>query len=252
MKEEVFKDLVGLYAERVYNIALRITCSPQDAEDIVQETFLTVFQKFDDFRGESNMFTWIYRIAVNTSLQYRTRVTEKTFINLDQDVKLASLPEEVVTWESNPEDLYLVNELTAQISRECTYFMTFKLSYEQRIVFILRTILGFSYQQISDILDIPISSVKARLNRARNNLIKYFKGQCQYLNKHSTCSCKSKIGYTVSLMPQILDRVRKHSSKEADHLIRSSLDKIPRSNSSFKHLLLFDYDARKLIESFYP
>lgn len=183
MDREVFEDLIKVYGKRVYNIALRITCNPEDAEDIVQETFFILYKKYDGFRGESNVFTWVYRIAVNASLQYKARITEKTFTTLEQDIQQASqsIPEEVASWESNPEDMYLVDELTSQISKECTYFMSFRLSCEQRIVFILRTILDFSYQQISEILDIPVSSVKARLSRARNNLVKYFTGQCQYL-----------------------------------------------------------------------
>ncbi|KGE73984.1 RNA polymerase sigma factor [Spirochaeta lutea] len=248
MKQVEFNKIAETHGKRIYNIAFRITCNSQDAEDIAQEVLYTIYNKYITFRGDSDLSTWIYRVAVNTSLRYKSRVSKSSFTSLEEDAVeySKSIPEEVKHWETNPEDEYLIKELLNEITGECTYFLTFKLSDEQRIVYILQAILGFSYSQISSILEMPVSSVKARLYRARENLISYFSGHCSHLNPKSTCSCGSRVGYAVHLVPEILDRVKKHASKESDSLLTENLEKIPTLGKTFANLPLFDYQVKSL------
>ena len=133
--------LVNAYSGRIYNLALRILRNKEDAEDILQETFLTVVEKLHTFDGRSGFFTWIYRIATNASLM-KLRKKKLVFKDLGND-------EEVKT---------KINEAVN------------KLSDIYRSVFVLRDIESLSIKETSEILNITEENVKIRLRRARQFL----------------------------------------------------------------------------------
>lgn len=244
MDKEIFESLISKYSKNVYNIAFRITCNKEDAEDITQETFLKVYDKYEQFENKSNIYTWIYRIALNISLKYKSKINSDLFENLNETIQYYknSIPDEVRSWENDPEKAFLLNELTREIKQECTYFMTFILTEEQRLVYILRTILGFSYKKIAEILEVEESTIKSRLFRARNNLIKHFKNHCRWLNPKSSCNCNTRIGFAIHFVPEILSRVKKYASKTDDQFVVEHLEKIPKLSDYYRNLPLFDYE----------
>jgi RNA polymerase sigma-70 factor (ECF subfamily) len=161
--------LVNTYSERIYNLALRILRKKEDAEDILQETFLTVIEKLHTFDGRSSFFTWIYRIATNASLM-KLRKKKVIFKEIAEDPEYTESVESrvFVDWSQDPS----INVLDEEIKQKLDEAIN-KLSDIYRSVFVLRDIEGLSIKETSAILDITEENVKIRLRRARQFLRDY-------------------------------------------------------------------------------
>lgn len=218
-------EIIDNYGKKVYNLAFRVTGSRQDAEDVAQETFMQVYQNLDKFKGESNIYTWLYKIALNNSLKIKEKISKTYVESLDEKIEMFKddVPEEVQEWYNNPEKAACMSELLSEIRNGCLHFLSFRLPENQRIVYVLRNVLDFSYKEISEILGISENVIKARLNRARANLVEYFGNRCQWLTKDNTCTCQSRIGFALAYDLEILKRV-KGQAVEAGIVSRSDLD----------------------------
>jgi RNA polymerase sigma-70 factor (ECF subfamily) len=161
--KKAFAELVSTYSDRIYNLALRILRNREDAEDVLQETFLTVLQKLDSFDGRSNFFTWIYRIATNASLM-KLRKKKLVFAEMPENPDLGPRHEErlFVDWSQDP-SFNIQNEEVKKIIDTAIN----QLSDIYRSVFILRDIEQLSIKETSRILNISEENVKIRLRRAR-------------------------------------------------------------------------------------
>ncbi|UCF65045.1 MAG: sigma-70 family RNA polymerase sigma factor [bacterium] len=161
--QAAFTELVELYSERIYNLALRILKNPDDAADILQETFLAVYEKIDSFDGRSNFFTWLYRIATNFALMKLRK--EKRTIYTDQDMEEQfDDPEKMHIHEW--QDLPLQDMLNDEFRRHLDEAID-RLPEIYRSVFVLRDLENMSIRETSHILGITESNVKIRLKRAR-------------------------------------------------------------------------------------
>lgn len=161
--------LVNTYSERIFNLALRILRKKEDAEDILQETFLTVIEKLHTFDGRSSFFTWIYRIATNASLM-RLRKKKLIFQDLAEDDDYNDSVESrvFIDWTQDPSINLYDQEVKLKIEEAVN-----KLSDIYRSVFVLRDIEGLSIKETSAILNITEENVKIRLRRARQFLRDY-------------------------------------------------------------------------------
>ena len=183
---ESFEALVNLYAKRIYHIAYKIVESIQDAEDVLQETFLKAFENLAKFRGESSFYTWIVQIAVNAALQ-RVKKRRSQTVSLDglygddDDFR----PQQIVAWDETPEELYSREE-TQHILEEAIA----SLPTLYRTVFLLRDVENMPMADIARILEISLPAAKSRLIRARLELrevlSRYFKkdGSPVYFGAH--------------------------------------------------------------------
>jgi RNA polymerase sigma-70 factor (ECF subfamily) len=248
IKTEI-NNLVQLYGQKVYNIAYRITGNSQDAEDVTQETFLQVHRGLDNFRGESSIYTWIYRIAVNASLQIKRRLNKTYIDSLEETIAQFrdDVPAEVRQWENDPEKRYLYEELLEEVRKACYHFITFRLTDEQRVVYIMRVMLDLSLDDIALVLQIDKNTVKARLQRAKTALGAYFSGRCQWLGGKTNCSCESRLGFALSFAPEILRRLKNRPLDRATKsTIRSTLGKVLDINEIYRSLPLEDYESDAL------
>ncbi len=161
--KRAFAKLVSNYSERIYNLALRILRNREDAEDVLQETFLTVLQKLNTFDGRSNFFTWIYRIATNASLM-KLRKKKLVFTELPDNPEMGQRFEDQVfiDWSQDPSMNIQNREIKKIIDQAIN-----GLSDIYRSVFILRDIEQLSIRDTSKILNITEENVKIRLRRAR-------------------------------------------------------------------------------------
>ncbi len=164
-----FAQLVNTYSDRIYNLALRILRKKEDAEDVLQETFLTVLEKLDTFDGRSSFFTWVYRIATNASLM-RLRKKKVVFQELSDHSDFQENVESrvFIDWTQDP----AANVFTGEVKNKIDEAIN-KLSDIYRSVFVLRDIEGLSIKETSAILGITEENVKIRLRRARQFLRDY-------------------------------------------------------------------------------
>jgi RNA polymerase sigma-70 factor (ECF subfamily) len=163
-----FEELLKRYETKVYNLVRGLTRNEADAQDALQETFLSVFRKIGSFKEQSSLATWIYRIAVNSALMTirKRRKREERSISLDEYMpKFAGNGHRVVElpdWSPTADEVLLNKEL-AQHLRESIQ----ALDPAYRTVFILRDQEGLSNEEAAAILKISVAAVKSRLHRAR-------------------------------------------------------------------------------------
>ena len=174
--EEAFTELVNRYEGNIYRLARHITQNQEDAEDVLQETFLKAYQHLADFQGNSRFYTWIVRIAVNQALmKLRKRKTDAS-VSLDDpyDTGEENLVREIAVWEPNPEQTYSQEEIRAILEKAVD-----SLPPTFRAVFALRDIEELSTEETAAALNLSIPAVKSRLLRARlrlrEKLTRYFK-----------------------------------------------------------------------------
>jgi RNA polymerase sigma-70 factor, ECF subfamily len=161
---EAFAELVGRYQNKIYRLARNITQSNEDAEDVLQETFLKAYSHLDGFQRNSKFYTWIVRIAVNESLmKLRKRKSDRT-VPLDEplDTGEEAVAREIAVWDDNPEQRYSREEMQ-EILEEAVE----DLKPDFRTVFVLRDIEELSTEETAEALGISIPAVKSRLLRAR-------------------------------------------------------------------------------------
>jgi RNA polymerase sigma-70 factor, ECF subfamily len=161
---EAFAELVGRYQNKIYRLARNITQSNEDAEDVLQETFLKAYSHLDGFQRNSKFYTWIVRIAVNESLmKLRKRKSDRT-VPLDEplDTGEESVAREIAVWEDNPEQRYSREEMQEILDEAVE-----SLKPDFRTVFVLRDIEELSTEETAEALGISIPAVKSRLLRAR-------------------------------------------------------------------------------------
>jgi RNA polymerase sigma-70 factor (ECF subfamily) len=162
-----FEELVNRYEKNIYRLALNITGSPEDAEDVLQESFLKSFEHLPEFREDSRFYTWLVRIAVNEGLmKLRKRRSDKTVpFGEIEDEEGEVTPRDFADWKPNPEELLAQSELETILRNAAeTLPSTF------RSVFFLRDVAGFSTEETAQMLNLSEGAVKARLFRARMRL----------------------------------------------------------------------------------
>ncbi|MCO6438189.1 MAG: sigma-70 family RNA polymerase sigma factor [Phycisphaerae bacterium] len=147
------REVYERHADRVYRVALRLTRDEQDAFDVVQETFVRAFERMEGFNERSQLGTWLHRIATNEAFQlFRRRETERRHLRVAGELHdHATRP----------------NAESAQ--QEIDHALE-QLSEEHRAILILRYQEGFTYEELSDVLEITSGTVASRLNRAREAL----------------------------------------------------------------------------------
>lgn len=162
-----FSELVEHYERRVFRMAKQITQNEEDAEDVLQETFLKAYSHLEDFQGNSKFYTWLVRIAVNEALmKLRKRRSDKT-VPLDDPIDTGEdvVVREIAVWEDDPEQRYSREELGGILDDA---IQSLKPAY--RTVFVLRDIEELSIEETAEALGLSISAVKSRLLRARLQL----------------------------------------------------------------------------------
>ena len=164
-----FEALVRAYETKLYNVALRMVSDSEDAMDIVQEVFLKAHQALPGFRGDSKFSTWIYRICMNASLDHLRRRKKAQVYSLDAPVEFSDseVQRQVEDPVDSTEDL-----VEAKFLGEKLFAILDDLEPHYRAVLILCDVQGYSYQEIAEILDTSLGTVKSRIHRARNILRK--------------------------------------------------------------------------------
>lgn len=174
---EAFEELVNRYEDKLYTLTYKITGNQEDAKDVLQDAFISIFKSLDSFQGKSNFSTWAYRITTNSALmRLRARKKEQNKFSdtllLDEDVDWSQVPSKTISIS----DSIAKEELKKVIDKAIK-----SLPPEYRTVFILRDVEKLPNVEVAKVLDISLSAVKSRILRARlfmrNQLANYFNGK---------------------------------------------------------------------------
>ncbi len=162
-----FDELVRKYEKRVYNLAYRLSGHYDDANDISVDAFVRVFQALKMFRGDANFSTWLFRIVTNVYLDRRKRTRNKQHVSLEEYIELEenSVARQIEDPGPVPGEIVETNERNRLLQGAVR-----DLPHDQRTMILLYHTEGLSYEEIATVLDLPIGTVKSRLNRARLKL----------------------------------------------------------------------------------
>ncbi len=168
---EAFEALTTRYEQRVFSLAMRVLRQEQDAEDVTQQTFLSVLENLSGFRGEASFATWLFRIATHAALKViRKRKGLKT-ISLEEategqdGVDSVPHPEFIADWRQSPEQLVQKREIQRLLDEALA-----NLDEKHRLVFLLRDVEGLSVKETAEALGLSEANTKVRLLRARLQL----------------------------------------------------------------------------------
>jgi RNA polymerase sigma-70 factor (ECF subfamily) len=159
--------MVDKYSAMIYRLGLKMLNNPQDAEDILQETFIKAFHNIDRFDGRASVSTWLYRIATNEALML-LRKKRPDSISVEtpwQEDDQEQEPLQIIDWCCLPESELMSNEVWEYLDKAVD-----KLPASLKVVFILRDIEGLSTRETAKVLDISETATKTRLSRARLRL----------------------------------------------------------------------------------
>lgn len=168
-----FSRLLEKYSDQIYRLALRMTGNEQDAEDVLQETFIKALRALPEFEGRSSLSTWLYRIGMNEALMALRRQKNAVALDAldDSDESEGLEPRWLMDWCCLPEDELLNGETKVFLNHAIE-----KLTPGLRAVFLLRDVQGLSVKDTADALNITESAVKVRLLRARLRLREILSG----------------------------------------------------------------------------
>ena len=164
---DAFEELIKGYKKSAYNIALRVMRNVEDAEDASQEALIKIFKNISSFNMESTFKVWMYRIVVNTCIDFKRRKNVNT-LSIDETIDLGSGREiqREIPDESNNPDALIERNYSTQLVNDAINM----LEDDFKTIIILRDIKGFTYDEISQILSCNLGTVKSRLSRARKRL----------------------------------------------------------------------------------
>lgn len=169
--KNAFNLLVTKYQNKVANLVSRYVKNNSDVSDIVQEAFIKAYRALPNFRGDSAFYTWLYRIAVNCAKNHNVSSSRKP-ISADVEIEDAENFDsgEALRSNASPEKLLLTDEIKQVVFRTME-----KLPEDLRVAINLRELDGLSYEEIAEIMDCPVGTVRSRIFRARDAIDKQIK-----------------------------------------------------------------------------
>jgi len=159
-----FEILIKNYDKKVYNMIYRIMGNKEDALDLTQEVFIKVYKGISTFRGDSSFSTWLYRLATNTCFDENRKKKNKKTHSLDKPIETeyGEFKRDLRDDTYNPDEMLIKKEIQNLVQKAISM-----LPEEQRVMIVLRDIQGFTYKEISEILQCSMGTVKSRISRGR-------------------------------------------------------------------------------------
>jgi RNA polymerase sigma-70 factor (ECF subfamily) len=162
-EESCFEELLERYGSKVLNLAMRITRNQEDAEEILQDVFITVFTKIGSFEHKAQFSSWLYRVTMNSSfMKIRARNRRRTVSMEDVEPNIRQ------NWVGNRTELFDIDSMSSRHElREAIQKAVELLPDDYRAIFVLRDIDGLSNEAVSQVLQLSVPAVKSRLHRSR-------------------------------------------------------------------------------------
>jgi RNA polymerase sigma-70 factor (ECF subfamily) len=168
--EKAFAEIVFHYQKKVFNIAYRMLGNLEEAKDLAQEVFISVFESIKDLKEEAKFDAWLTQIALNHCRNRWKYLKRRQYFNSDSlddpvETEDGNMPRAIVDPSDNPETLYEKKSIQQFIQRGLL-----KLKEDQRELLVLRDLQGFSYEEMGELLGLPEGTIKSKLHRARMDL----------------------------------------------------------------------------------
>ncbi len=160
-----FEQLVILYQDKIYMLCYQLTGNYADAQDLAQNVFIKAYRALHGFRNEADFGTWLHRIAVNLSINERRKRKPDVYLDNPVQTTEGEMPRLVASDAEDPEIAYENKEF-----RNLVRYALQELSPEHRTVLVLREMQGYSYDEIANMLECSLGTVKSRINRGRQSL----------------------------------------------------------------------------------
>ena len=159
-----FEMLIEAYQKKIFNLAFRMIGNYDDAGDLAQEALIRIFKSISNFKEQSSLSTWIYRITTNVCLDEIRKKKNRKVLSLDEEIHAedGDMQRQIMSDDPLPDELMEKEEFRQIISSAIE-----SLPEDQKLVTTLRDIQGLSYDEIARVLDCPAGTVKSRINRAR-------------------------------------------------------------------------------------
>jgi RNA polymerase sigma-70 factor (ECF subfamily) len=173
----VFDEIFQRYQSMVFNLTYRVLGDREEALDVSQEVFFAIYRKLSRFRGQSSLKTWIYRIAINRAsnrCRWWNRLRRRGTVSLDEHLGSndnRTLSESLESAGTTPEEALLLREKRLEIERSLR-----RLPVQQRVAIIMRDVEGLSYEEIAELLQVSLGTVKSRIARGREELKRRLNG----------------------------------------------------------------------------
>jgi RNA polymerase sigma-70 factor (ECF subfamily) len=185
------ESIYNKYSNKVYNLAFRMTGNTEDASDITQDTFIQGFKYLHKFKGESQIYTWLYKIAKNNCLRHLEKRNKTTFVSLQEliDKTSAAVSEEI----SETEKLRYIT----QVKDGCLSGLLRCLSLQQRLAFILNVLLDLPIEQVAIVIDKSQNATRILVYRSKQNIKTFLCSNCSLYDSKNTCRCENLINFSL-------------------------------------------------------
>ena len=207
--KEKADEFEGLFTENykpLYRLALKLTGNQQDAEDVVQESFLRAYNGWSSFRGDSSPRTWLFKIAINTSYRYIKKL-HKLPVQLMAEKQNRTEAEVFASLHRTSDSEEAV--LAAEMREKCLEGFMRCLPARQRIAFTLHVILGLPLNDTAEIMDTTANNIKVLTHRARKFMQELMENRCALINPANPCQCHIWVAYALERGVVKKDAVKK-------------------------------------------
>jgi len=170
--KQAYAHIINKYKNQLYATILRMTKNPQDAQDLVQDAFIKVYRNLDKYDASGSFSSWLYRVAINHCMdEFRKKRYSMTQIEID---------EERVVEPNHPELVFLKKEKSRQLER-----LIATLPEDERLIILLRYVNEISYEEISEVMGVPLATVRNKLHRAKKKMRETVKREGGYFHELS-------------------------------------------------------------------
>ena len=185
-----FESVVSNSTRYIYSLSYRLTGSLDEAKDLMQDTFLKAFRKWDTVKNDDNPIPWLRKICVNSFIDNRRKTSTKLKM---KGVDFPSEEHVIASPALSPEEEALFDEETQTIRSQCLTIMTTSLNLYQRISFVLIDIFGLGIRDVARLINKSYAATKSLLYRAREKMNKFFGSRCGLVSLDNICRCQSWI-----------------------------------------------------------
>lgn len=230
----VLEELVTQIQKPIYNLAVRMLWHPEDAEDATQEILVKVITHLSDFRGDSLLMTWAWRVATNHLLNTRKRRAEQHTLSFDEfgDDLDSGLLDEALTTPSNVDENLLVEE--AKIG--CMQGMLLCLNREERAAYVLGEIFDVTDKEGAEIFEVSPAAYRKRLSRAREAVRNFMQAKCGLANPSNPCRCQRRVPIAIEKGRLDPDRLLFAQKGDDPAVLRgiTEMDELERASALFR------------------